>query len=103
MNRVALCLNDLNPLFIAGEPAEQDLTGYLCKQGMIGPHADIFAGMYFRPALTDNNTSGRDFLPAETFHSQHFWIAVPTVGTAAAAFFMRHTVVTPSQALIETI
>jgi hypothetical protein len=101
---VFLCLDDFNALFIAGKAAEQHFPLNFSKKRMVGPDTDIFARVHFRPALTNDYAAGGNTLPAETFDSQHLRIRVTTVGTAAATFFMRHSIVAPYlQALMDTI
>jgi hypothetical protein len=49
---------------------ETDYAVDLCKEGIIRPLPHIYSGVKLRPALSDEDISGADNLPAEPLYSK---------------------------------
>ena len=49
---------------------ESDAAFDQCEEGMVFAHADAFARVHFRAALTNDNVSADHFLTAELFHAK---------------------------------
>ena len=56
-----------------------DMTLYLGEQGMIGPDADIKAGMPGRAALTRNDVAGNHMLATKGFDAKAFAFGITSV------------------------
>lgn len=79
-----------DPFFILTEIFVLYYTIYRGEQGVITTTADIGPRVNFGAKLTNQNTSRRDLLPAETFDSTPLTGTVATVPGTATCFFMSH-------------
>src|ERR1700677_3710756 len=60
------------------------------EQRMVLAHADVFAGMELRAALTHDDVAGFNRLAAENLHAETLSRRVATVARRAACFLVRH-------------
>src|SRR5215470_7759830 len=65
------------------------------EEGVVGPHADVGAGMEGGAALAHDDVAGRDDLAAIALHAQALARRVAAVAGAAACFLVCHSA-TPS-------
>jgi hypothetical protein len=67
-----------------------NLAVHQCKQGMVFAHTDVFTGMNFRAALTNDDAACVDRLTAIDFDAESLCLGIATVKRSAAAFFVCH-------------
>src|ERR1051326_2858101 len=60
------------------------------KNGVIAAEPDVFAGLEFCAALTDDDVAGDHHLAPEFFHAEPLTDAVAAIFDAALSFFMSH-------------
>ena len=85
------CRNNHCKMFVGFALAnELDRTVNQRKQGMVFAHADVFARMDGRAALTHDDAASVDSLSTVNFHAQSFRFGFTTVAGGTAAFFMCH-------------
>ena len=60
------------------------------EEGPIAAGADVFAGMKFGAALTNDDAAGGDEFAAVRFYTETFGVTVTTVADASLSFFMCH-------------
>jgi hypothetical protein len=65
------------------------------EQRVVAAHADVFAGVHTRAALTDDDAAGGDQFATEAFNAESFGLRNATVEGTAASFFMCHEMCSP--------
>jgi hypothetical protein len=77
----------VHPAAFAVEPDNAVDQG---EEGVVGPHADVVAGVERGAHLTDENIAGPHRLTGELLHPPTLGIRITAVATGTLTFFMGH-------------
>ena len=81
---------DMNEGFVTSSLLKFNRSVSKCEQSKVSSNADIFSGMIFRAALTNDNVTGNGRLATVDFYTQALALGVPAVLYATFPFFVCH-------------
>jgi hypothetical protein len=82
---------DVNKFSVLRANRKSHFAGHRGKQCIIFTATNIFAGMDFGSALTQNNAASMDQLTTGHFHAKAFGVAIATIPGTTATFLMSHS------------
>jgi hypothetical protein len=82
---------DVNKFSVLRANRKSHFAGHRGKQCIVFTATNIFAGMDFGSALTQNNAASMDQLTTGHFHAKAFGVAIATIPGTTATFLMSHS------------